>query len=158
MRKFQNPGSYIFQKERHSDDIIKYFDSTPTKIKTKRNKFFDYSTKELLFIENEIILIIPFTKDIHSYNKNMFISKKNEIDIDYFLPWCATVQQNDLFLITAGEHKGSSTSIIMILDIPTKKRQESVDMSFTRRFHKMLSTKYHEKSFICILGGGTGKR
>ena len=69
---FKIPGSYIFQKERHSDDIIKYFDSTLTKIKTKRNKIFDYSTKELLFIENEIILIIPFTKDIYSYNKNIF--------------------------------------------------------------------------------------
>lgn len=159
---FKIPGSYIFQKEKHSENIIKLFDSTLTKIKTKKNKFFDYSTKELLFLENEIILIIPFTKDIYSYNKNMFKKiniyfEKNKIDIDYFLPGCATVHQNDLLLITGGEYKDSSTSIFMILDIPTKKLIESVDMNFTRRFHSMLSMSYNEKNFICVLGGWDSK-
>jgi hypothetical protein len=166
LNKLSGPEYYsraqITIKERHSDNIIKQFDSTLAKIKTKRNKFFDYSTKELLFLENEILLIIPFTKDIYSYNKNMFKKiniyfEKNKIDIDYFIPGCATVHQNNLLLITGGEYKDSSTSIFMILDIPTKKLKESVEMNFTRRFHSMLSMKYNEKNFICVLGGWDSK-
>jgi len=45
----------------------------------------------------------------------------------------------------------------MILDIPTKKLQESVDMNFTRRFHRMLSMKYYEKRFYMCTGGWDSK-
>ena len=159
---FKIPGSYIFMKEPHTDNMIIKLNSTLNKIKTEKNKFFDYTTSELLYLKNELLLIIPFTNKIFSYNKNMYRKiniyfEKNKIGIDYFLPGSATVHQNDLYLITGGEYKDSSTSIFLVLNIDTKKLKECVEMNFTRRFHSMLSMKYNEKSFICVLGGWDSK-
>lgn len=148
-------GKYTFRHENYSEEISKYLKATASKISLDKHKFFDYLGYDILQINKELLMIIPLTNCVVSYNKNLY--KKMQCDFDEksnkiknFLPGSSTIHVNDRLYITGGELHDEAVSFFLSMNIQDKIVEELVELNYSRRFHSMMNIL---DKYIVVIGG-----
>lgn len=149
-------GKYTFRHENYSEEISKFLKSTSSKIFLDKHKFFDYLGYDILQINKELLMIIPLTNCVVSYNKNIY--KKMQCDFDTkntkiknFLPGSSSLHVNDnKFYITGGELHDEAVNFFLSINISEKIVEECVELNYSRRFHTMINI---NNKYILVIGG-----
>lgn len=148
-------GKYTFRHENYSEEISKYLKATASKISLDKHKFFDYLGYDILQINKELLMVIPLTNCVVSYQKNIY--KKMQCDFDEkntkiknFLPGSSTLHVKDMFYITGGELHDEPVSFFLSVKIHDKVVEELVELNYARRFHTMLNIM---DRYIVVIGG-----
>ncbi len=148
-------GKYTFRHEDYSEDISKHLKATSTKISLDRHKFFDYLGYDILQIDRELLMIIPLTNCVASYNKNIYKKLKCDFDdkntkIKNFLAGSASIHVKDNLFISGGELHDEAVNFFLTLNIQDKIIEELVELNYARRFHTMINIL---DKYIMVIGG-----
>ena len=147
------PGKYVFRQEAFSDRIRKLLLVESHKTEKEVHKFFDYAGTDTLYLNHDLLMIIPLTSYVFSYTQNSY--KKAIVDFTYvkiktFLPGSATVHFGDNFYISGGEIKEEGTQYFLSMNIKDKSLKELKELEVPRRFHTMAVLL---KRWFIIVGG-----
>jgi hypothetical protein len=149
------PGKYVFRQENFSTEFLKLIRVEEAKLKSERHKFFEYMGSDTLNIDRELLLVIPMTNCVFSYNKNSY--RKVQANFDFhnlklktFLPGCSTVHLKESFFITGGEIKDEGTRFYLSMNIRDKNIRDLGEMNYARRFHSSIAI---FDRYLCVIGG-----
>ena len=149
------PGKYIFRNEQYTQEMNKSIRAIETRIGQTKHIFFEYAGNDSLFLSKELLMIIPLTNCIFSYQKNTYKKIQvnfdmNSIKIKTFLPGCATLHFADRFYISGGELNDEGTRNCYYSEIQIKTILEIAEMNYVRRYHTMVNLL---NKYILVLGG-----
>lgn len=148
-------GKYTFRHETYSEEISKNLKASATKMFFEKHKFFDYLGYDILQINKELLMIIPLTNCVVSYNKDIYKKmqcdfEENNIKIKTFLPGSSTLHIGYFLYITGGELYEESSNFVFKVSIKDKVVEELNELNFPRRFHSMLNIL---NKYIMVIGG-----
>ena len=150
-------GKYIFREEMFSERIKKTLTLEKHKVVKEGHKFFDYAGSDSLYLNQEMLVVIPQTCFMFSYTQNSY--KKIQVDfskikIKMFLAGCATLHFKEQFFITGGEISDEGTRHFLKMDLNNKVLIELKELGSSRRYHTMAIL---QDQFLIVVGGWNSK-